>query len=77
MSWMPEVFSVPLADARRAQEVEVARANDAISYYEGIMANEPDALIRSFAGEPVLNDPRLGQVEGARGLQDFVAETAD
>ena len=63
MPWMPEVFTVPIAEARRAQEEEAARTNCAIPYYQGIMADEPDALIRSFAGQPFLNDPRAGQVE--------------
>jgi hypothetical protein len=35
--WMPEVFSAPLADARREQGT--ASANDAVPYYEGILAN--------------------------------------
>jgi hypothetical protein len=48
MLWMPEVFTAPIAEARRGQEV--ASANDAIAYYEGILAGEPDALVRSFAG---------------------------
>ncbi|HZC83066.1 MAG TPA: hypothetical protein VE194_01470 [Rubrobacter sp.] len=74
MPWMPEVFTAPIAEARRAQQN--TRANDAIPYYEGIMADEPDALIRSFAGQPLLDDPRLGKVEGARGLRDFVYEIA-
>jgi hypothetical protein len=41
------------------------------------MAEEPDALIRSFAAQRVLNDPRVGRVEGARGLRYFVPEMAD
>jgi hypothetical protein len=49
MPWMPENFTAPIAEARRAQE-EAALTNDAVPYYEGIMAEEPDALIRSFAG---------------------------
>ena len=78
MPWMPEVFSAPLAEAHRAQEeaAEAEHANDAIPYYEGIMADQPDALIRSFAGEPILNDPRVGLVEGAWELQQFVSQTA-
>ncbi len=75
MPWMPEVFTAPIAEARRAQE-EAALVNDTVLYYEGIMADEPDALIRSFAGQPVLNDPRVSRVEGARGLRDFVSEMA-
>jgi SnoaL-like protein len=75
MPWIPEVFTAPIAAARRAQEG--ARANDAVAYYEGIMAEEPDALIRSFAGEPRVNDPRVGYVEGARELRAFVSGTVD
>jgi hypothetical protein len=76
MPWMPEVFTASIAEARHAQDV-AARTNDAIPYYEGIMADEPDALMHSFAGQPILDDPRVGQVEGARRLRDFVSEMAD
>jgi hypothetical protein len=61
MPWMPEVFSAPLAEARRAQEEgEATSTNDAVPYYEGILPDEPDALVRSFAArQPVLDDPNL------------------
>jgi hypothetical protein len=75
MPWMPENFSSPIAEARSHRESE--SANDAIPYYEGIMANQPEALVRSFAGEPVLDDPRVGYVEGARRLRAFVNGTAE
>jgi hypothetical protein len=75
MPWMPEVFSAPIAEAIRHRDAE--SANDAVSYYEGIMANQPEALVRSFAGEPRVNDPRVGHVEGARELRAFVSGTAD
>lgn len=75
MPWMPEVFTAPIAEARRT-EVDV-RANDAITYYEGILAGEPHALVRSFAGQPRVNDPRGGRVEGAKELRAFVSGTAD
>jgi len=74
MPWMPEVFTAPIAEALRAQEAP--GANDAVSYYEGIMAEEPEALIRSFAGEPRVSDPRVGYVEGGRELRAFVSGTA-
>ena len=78
MPWMPEVFTTPIAEARLAKRIKnKAHAHDAIPYYEGIMADEPDALIRSFAGQPVLDDPRVGRVEGASALRDFVSEMAD
>jgi hypothetical protein len=73
MPWMPEVFTAPIAEARRAEGE--APSNDAIAYYEGILAEEPDALIRSFAREqPVLDDPRVGRLEGAGAFSAFVAD---
>jgi hypothetical protein len=72
---MPEVFTAPIAEARRAEDV--ARVNDAIAYYEGVLAGEPDALIRSFAGQPRVDDPRAGHIEGAEELRTFVSETAN
>ena len=80
MPWMPEVFTAPIAEARRAEGARSegdVRANDAIAYYEGILAGQPNALVRSFAGQPRVNDPRAGHVEGVRELRDFVSGTAD
>jgi hypothetical protein len=81
MPWMPEVFTAPLAQARRVEarrDENAASVNDAIAYYEGIMASEPEALVRSFAArQPVLDDPRVGYVEGVRELRAFVNGTAD
>jgi hypothetical protein len=75
MPWMPEAFSGPLAQARRVEarrEEDAASVNDAVAYYEGIMAGEPNALVRSFAArQPVLDDPRVGYVEGVRALRAF------
>jgi SnoaL-like protein len=76
MPWMPEVFFAPLlADPRREQSA--ASANDAVPYYVGILAEEPEALVRSFAGEPRVNDPRVGFVEGTRELRAFASGTVD
>jgi len=75
---MPEVFTAPVADAQRAQVEKADRTNDAVPYYEGILAGEPVALVRSFAAhQPVLDDPRVGYVEGARGLRALASGTAD
>jgi hypothetical protein len=71
MPWMPEVFSAPIAEAIRAS------ANDAVPYYEGILADESGALVRSFARQqPVLDDPRTGHVEGTGAFAAFGAEQA-
>jgi hypothetical protein len=78
MPWMPEVFTAPIAEARRPQEAEATSTNDAVPYYEGILADEPDALVRSFATHPpVLDDPRVGYVEGTRRLRAFATGTAE
>lgn len=78
MPWMPEVFTAPIAEARRAREAEAEGVNDAVPYYEGILADEPDALVRSFAArQPVLDDPRVGRIEGTRELRAFVTGTAE
>ena len=78
MPWMPEVFNAPIAEARRTQIEEATSTNDAVPYYEGILADEPDALVRSFAArQPVLDDPRVGHVEGTRELRAFASGTAD
>ena len=75
MPWMPEVFTAPIAEARGEQDAPMA--NDAVPYYEGIMAEEPDALVRSFARQqPVLDDPRSGHVEGTEEFASFVADQA-
>ena len=55
MPWIPEVFSAPIAEEIHAS------ANDAVHYYEGILADEPDALARSFAKrQPVLYRVKFG-----------------
>ncbi len=71
MPWMPEIFTAPIAEAIRAS------TNDAVPYYEGIMADEPGALVGSFARQqPVLDDPRTGHVEGPGAFASFVADQA-
>ena len=59
MLWIPELFSAPVL-ARLQEKWEWERL-EAVPYYDGLMAGEPDALIRSFAGEPVLLDPYAGE----------------
>jgi hypothetical protein len=68
---MPEVFTAPIAETLRAS------ANDTVSYYEGIMADQPEALVGTFAAQqPVLDDPRSGHLEGTAAFVSFVADQA-
>jgi hypothetical protein len=54
-----------------AGEVERERL-EAVPYYDGLMSGELDALVRSFAGEPVLHDPLRGRIKGARAFESYV-----
>ena len=58
MPWIPELFSEPVLERQR-EKWERERL-DAVPYYDGLMSGEHEALIRSFAGEPVLHDPYTG-----------------
>ncbi len=39
------------------------------------MVGAPDALVKSFAGEPEPHDPVRGRIRGARAFEAFVIET--
>jgi SnoaL-like domain len=72
MPWIPELFSAPVV--ARLQENWERERLDAVPYYDGLMAGEQDALVKSFAGEPVLHDPIRGRVKGVRAFEAFVTE---
>jgi hypothetical protein len=72
MPWIPELFSAPaLARLERNWELERFAA---VPYYAGLMSGEHEALIESFAGEPVLHDPQRGRVIGARAFEAYITE---
>lgn len=70
--FMPELFSAPALarfyDKRRRDELE------AVPYFDGLLAGEPDALVQSFAAQPELYDPVRGRVKGKRAFDTFVTE---
>ena len=72
MPFMPELFSgralAQFYDKRRRDELE------AVPYFDGLMAGEPDALVQSFTAEPELHDPVRGRVKGKRAFGAFVTE---
>jgi hypothetical protein len=72
MPWAPELFSAP-ALAR----LEEMRRHDlaSVPYFEGLMAGEPHALVKSFADTPEVHDPVRGRVKGTRAFEGFVSET--
>jgi SnoaL-like domain len=72
MPWIPELFS-----ARALQRIEDERQPPLVSvpFFDGVLAGEFDALLESFAGEPVLHHPVRGRIRGARALNAYVIDT--
>ena len=75
MPWVPELFTAPalqqLLDKRRRDELL------AVPYRDGFLAGETDALVESFAGEPMVHDPVRGRVKGVPAFRAFAAEMHD
>jgi ketosteroid isomerase-like protein len=72
MPWVPELFSAP--ELERLREKWQRDRLDAVPYFDGLTAGEPDALVESFAGDPVLHDPVRGRIKGVRAFEAFVTE---
>jgi hypothetical protein len=72
MPWVPEQFSASVL--QRIQDKRRREKLIAVPYFDGLNAEEPQALVESFAGEPELYDPVRGRVRGARALLGFVEE---
>jgi hypothetical protein len=73
--WVPELFSAPalqrLLDDRRRDKIV------AVPFFEGFLAGEPDALVESFAGEPVVYDPRRGRVKGEPAFRTYITQMGE
>jgi hypothetical protein len=71
MAWVPELFSAPalqrLLDQRRRDELV------AVPYSDGFLAGEPDALVESFASEPLPYDPVLQMLSELQRLGTIAA----
>lgn len=75
MPWAPELFSAPVVqqflDERRRDKLV------AVPYFDGFLAGEPDAMVESFAGEPLLYDPVRGRIKGVRAFKAFAAHVSE
>ena len=71
MPWAPELFSAPV---RARLEEKWQHELVTVPFFDGLMSEELDALIGSFAGEPELHHPIRGRITGARAFGQFVAE---
>jgi len=69
--WLPELFSAPALE-----QLEDRRQHELVSvpYYDGLVVGEYDALVESFAGEPVLHHPVRGRIRGVRPFLDYAAQ---
>jgi hypothetical protein len=72
MPWLPELFSASVLE--RFEEKQQREVVD-VPYFDGLVAGELGALVESFAGEPQLQHPVRGRIEGKRAFEAFVAET--
>lgn len=73
MPFTPELFSAPVLERLEAQgRHELA----SVPYFDGLLAGEPEALVKSFAAVPELHDPVRGRVKGARAFEAFVSEAS-
>lgn len=73
MPFAPELFS-----ASALEGLQQKRRHELVSvpYFDGLMAGEPEALVKSFAVVPELHDPIRGRVKGTRDFETFVSETS-
>ena len=75
MPWVPELFTAPALSRILDQRRRDALA--AVPYFDGLMADDPEPLVESFAGEPEVHDPVRGRIKRAiafRAFRAFVAE---
>jgi len=72
MPWVPELFSASVLE--RLKEKGRWDELETVPYFDGLMAGEPDALIKSFASEPELHHPVRGRIKGARAFEAYVTE---
>jgi hypothetical protein len=68
--WLPEFFSVP---ALEQIEERRHRKLSTVPYYDGVVSGQFDALVESFAGDPVLHHPVRGRIRGERAFLSYVA----
>jgi len=71
MPWAPELFTWPalqrLQDARRVDELR------RVPYLDGFLTDEPEALVGSFSGEPLVHDPIRGRIRGVAAFKAYFA----
>jgi hypothetical protein len=67
MPWFPD-----LEAARQLYPRHPANPVERLLYYDGIRMRDAATLAASFAGEPDVDDPRLGHVRGVDAFTSYV-----
>ena len=70
MPWLPELFSESALE--RLQEKWEWERIESVPYYDGLMSGEQEALLRSFACEPVVHDRLRGRSLATRAIELYV-----
>lgn len=74
MPWSPDFFAAEFLAERAREQPDAPLAP--IRYFDGILADDVDALVRSFAGEPEVHDPVRGRIKGEAAFRRYVEETS-
>jgi len=71
----PELFAWPalqrLLDARQVDKLV------RVPYFDGVLTDEPEALIGSFSREPLVHDPIRGRIRGVAAFKAYFAQMHD
>jgi hypothetical protein len=73
MPWFPEL-SMARAISDRLEH-EQAEATHRLGFYEGILGADVETLASSFTEQPLIDDPRVGRVEGLDAFEQYLTET--
>lgn len=72
MPWTTELFA-----AKYLAKIGLERTARAVPYFEGLLSDNVDALVNSFAGEPELHHPMHGRIKGEDVFRRYVARVSD
>src|SRR3954451_12855463 len=70
--WLPELFSAPALQAIKARRRRDELAS--VSFFDGLLSGDLDALLGSFAGDPEFHHPMRGRNRGADELRRLVRD---
>jgi hypothetical protein len=72
MPWFPELLV-----SHHLQPVPSPDSWQTVPFYLGIMDMTPECLLASWAGQPAVDDPRVGPVRGTAEFLDYVQTTRE